>query len=83
MFEWILEKHVISLGCGFLSVVFWLISVFVKAKKNPNVVKLLMGEGEKAVDLHNLVLTLQLQTKFNGLAAFFAAVAILGQIGGV
>lgn len=47
MFEWILEKHVISLGCGFLSVVFWLISVFVKAKENPNVVKLTMGKGEK------------------------------------
>lgn len=56
---------------------------FCEGQGKPSVVKLTMGKGEKAVDLHNLVLTLQLQTKFNGLAAFFAALAILGQIGGV
>lgn len=82
MLDWIISHHAVSIGFGVISVGFWLGSVFVKAKKNPNRVLLTMGDGEKPVDLHHLVLSLQLQTKYNGYAAACAAVAILGQIGG-
>lgn len=83
MLNWVAAHHVISLGFGALSVIFWLRSVVVKAKENPNRVLLTMAPGEKPVDLHHLVLSLQLQTKYNGYAAACAAIAIIGQIGGV
>lgn len=79
---WITDNHAISIGFGVLSAGFWLCSALVKSKIKPHRVIMTMGDGKADVDMHNLILSIQLQSKLNCCAAVFAAIASLGQIGG-
>lgn len=81
--SWVTDSHAISIGFGVLSSGFWIGSVFVKSKIKPHRVVITMDNETNNVDLHNLILSLQLQSKYNGYAAICAAIAILAQIGGV
>lgn len=78
--SWITDNHAISIGFGVLSAVFWLGSALVKSKTKPHRVIITMGDGKADVDMHNLILSIQLQSKFNCCAAVCAAIAIPGQM---
>lgn len=69
----------LSVVTGILSAVFWVISSRIKSRKKPGVAVLTMGTGEGDVDMHNLILSIRLQSKWNSRAAIFAAISVLFQ----
>ncbi|ONK04947.1 hypothetical protein BSK71_07770 [Pectobacterium actinidiae] len=75
---WIKEYRLDSIFT-FLSAICWLISSLYTSRTKPNAVILSMGEGKKPVDMHNLVLSMQTQAKWNRFAAFFASIGFICQ----
>lgn len=80
--SWLTDNHAVSIGFGVLSAGFWLGSAFVKSNIKPHTVVITMGDAKDDIDLHNLILSMQIQARYNGYAAICAAIAILGQVGG-
>lgn len=82
MLAWLMDKHFLPFFFSLLSAGLWIGSAYVKSRVKPHTAVLTLGENMDPVDLHNLVLSLQLQSRYNGYAAICAAIAIITQLGG-
>jgi hypothetical protein len=80
--EWIVERHALSIISGIISAGFWVMSATAKAEPTPARVELTYPNPHDNVDLHQYFMTVKVQSKYNSIAAFAAAVTILCQVVG-
>lgn len=69
----------VAMFCATVSAVCWVVSSVVRSRVKPHRVVLTL-EKEEFIDLHNLALTLQLQSVWNRWAAVFAALTLIFQV---
>lgn len=63
-----------------ISAILWVVSSVVESKTRPHRVVLTFDGTPAEVDLHNLTLTMRLQSKWNRIAAISTAIAVSFQV---